>query len=281
MLCDSHTHLNDGRFDDDRDAVIERAKAAGVSLIINPGADFESSQKAVALSERYDILYAAVGIHPHDAKATLEPDWSWAALEALTEGKKVVAIGEIGLDYYYDFSPRDVQKTVFRTQLRMAKALGLPVIIHDRDAHQDVLDILVEEQAFEVGVLMHCFAGSAELARQYVAKGAYLSLGGPITYKNARKSHEVIEAVSLDRLMIETDAPYLTPVPYRGKRNESAYVHYVCEKMAELKGVSYEAVAEATKNNALRFFKIDQYPLAKTELAKTASTGEEHAPDPA
>lgn len=256
MLFDSHTHLDDERFDQDRDEVVARAQAAGVDYIVNPGADLKSSERAVALARRYPIIYAAVGIHPHDAKATLEPDWSWKAIEQLATEAKVVAIGEIGLDYYYDFSPRDIQKTVFRHQLGLAKAMGLPVIIHDRDAHQDVFDILSQEGAFETGVLMHCFAGSAELARQYVAKGAYLSLGGPITYKNARKSHEVIAAVGLEHLMIETDAPYLTPVPFRGKRNESAYVHYVCEQMAALKGLSYETVATATKENAQKFFRI-------------------------
>lgn len=258
MLFDSHTHLDDTRFDDDRDAVVVRAKAAGIHYIVNPGADMASSERAVALAQKYDIIYAAVGIHPHDAKVIEEADWSWESLEALAGAPKVVAIGEIGLDYYYDFSPRDLQKKAFRDQLRMAKKLALPVIIHDRDAHQDVFEILSEEKAFETGVLMHCFAGSAELAHQYVRKGAYISLGGPITYKNARKSHEVIEAIDLAHLMIETDAPYLTPVPFRGKRNESSYVHYVCEKMAQLKGLSYEAVAEATAQNALSFFKIGE-----------------------
>ncbi len=258
MLFDSHTHLDGERFDEDRDAVIARAKEAGVSWIINPGADMESSIRAVAMAAKYDIIYAAVGIHPHDAKSTQGSDWSWAKLEALAKAPKVVAIGEIGLDYYYDFSPRDVQKEVFKYQIGLAKALKMPIIVHDRDAHQDVFDILSETNAFENGVLMHCFSGSAELAKQYVARGAYISLGGPITYKNARKSHEVIEAITLDRLMIETDAPYLTPMPFRGKRNESAYVHYVCEKMAALKGVSYNQVATATANNALRFFKIDE-----------------------
>lgn len=256
MLFDSHTHLDDMRFDEDRDLVVARAKAAGVSWIVNPGADLASSQRAVQLAKTYDIIYAAVGVHPHDAKCILEPNWSWKDIEALVSQEKVVAIGEIGLDYYYDFSPRETQQQVFRYQIQLARTFKLPIVVHDRDAHQDVFNILVEEEAFELGVLMHCFSGSAELARQYVAKGAFISLGGPITYKNARKSHEVIEAIDLDHLMIETDAPYLTPVPFRGKRNESSYVHYVCEQMAALKAVTYEEVALKTTQNAKVFFGI-------------------------
>lgn len=254
MLFDSHTHLDDRRFDDDRDQVIKRALERGVELMMNPGADLASSKRAVELAKKYDMIYAAVGVHPHDAKDV--DQMVLEMIEQLAKEDKVKAIGEIGLDYHYDNSPRDIQKQVFIEQIRMAQTLGLPIIIHDREANQDVLDILKKEQAFETGVLMHCFSGSAELAKQYVKLGAYLSIAGPLTYKNARKSHEVVEAVPLDRLMIETDAPYLTPMPFRGRRNEPAYVHFVCEEMAKLKGVTYEEVAAATKENAKRFFKI-------------------------
>ncbi len=254
MLFDSHAHLDDERFDQDRDAMMQRALDQGVDYIMNPGADLPSSYRAVALAQKYPHVYAAVGIHPHDAKSADQEAWS--AILSLAKDPKVKAIGEIGLDYYYDFSPRETQKQVFRHQIRMAKDLGMPIIVHDRDAHQDIFDILCEEEAFSTGVLMHCFSGSAELAKQYIAKGAYLSLAGPLTFKNARKSHEVVEFVPLDRLMIETDSPYLTPMPFRGKRNESAYVHYVCAEMARLKGLSYEAVAAQTKANALKFFNI-------------------------
>jgi TatD DNase family protein len=254
MLFDSHTHLDDSRFDEDREQVIKRALERGVEFMMNPGADLASSQRAVKLAKKYEMIYAAVGIHPHDAKdvdqMTLE------LIEQLAKEDKVKAIGEIGLDYHYDNSPREIQKQVFIEQIRMAQTLGLPIIIHDRDANQDVLDILKMEEAFENGVLMHCFSGSAELARQYVKLGAYLSIAGPLTYKNARKSHEVVMEVPLDRLMIETDAPYLTPMPFRGKRNEPAYVHFVCEEMAKLKGLTYEEVATQTKANAKKFFKI-------------------------
>jgi len=255
MLFDSHAHLDSIKFDGDRDIVIKRAHESGVSLIMNPGADYESSVNAVELSEKYDFIYAAVGVHPHDAKSL--DDMMLGLIKAMARKKKVKAIGEIGLDYHYDFSPRDVQKYWFRKQLQLAKELKMPVIIHDREANQDVMDILKEENAFETGVLLHCYSGSAELARQYIKLGAYLSIAGPVTFKNARKLVEVVETVPLDRLMIETDSPYLTPHPYRGKRNESTYVKYVCEKIAEIKGVGYEEVANQTMKNAKKYFNID------------------------
>jgi len=254
MLFDSHAHLDASRFDKDRDQVIKRAKEAGISYIMNPGADYESSMRAVELAEANDFIYAAVGVHPHEAK-TLD-DMMLSLLKAMARKPKVKAIGEIGLDYHYDFSPRDEQRYWFEKQLLMAKSLKMPVIIHDREANQDVYDILCETNAFETGVLMHCYSGSGELAKAYVKKGAYISIAGPITFKNVRKGIEVVESVPLDRLMIETDAPYLTPEPYRGKRNESAYVAYVAKKIAEIKGCSYEEVASATMSNAKKFFDI-------------------------
>ncbi len=255
MLFDSHAHLDAERFDEDRDAVIERAQEAGVELIMNPGADFESSKRAVELSKKHDIIYAAVGIHPHDVKDMNEE--MLEAIKVMAEEKKVMAIGEIGLDYYYDYSPRDIQKKWFVEQIRLAKSMGLPIIVHDRDANQDVMDILKSESAFETGVLMHCYSGSAELASQYVKLGAMLSIAGPVTFKNARKTVEVVQTVPLERLLIETDSPYLTPVPYRGKRNESSYVKHVAEKIAEIKGLDYEVVAEQTLINAKRYFSIE------------------------
>lgn len=256
MLFDSHAHLDSERFEGERDAIIERAKAAGLSLIMNPGADYESSVKAVELSEKYDMVYAAVGIHPHDASSMDEMMLS--LLKALARKKKVMAIGEIGLDYHYDYSPRDVQQKVFIDQIRLAKSLKLPIIIHDREANDDMMRILKEETAFETGVVMHCFSGSAELARQYVKLGAYISIAGPLTFKNNRKTIEVVEVVPLDRLFVETDSPFLTPVPFRGKRNEPAYVEHVADKIAEIKGLTYREVVEATKTNACRFFGINE-----------------------
>jgi len=254
MLFDSHSHIDSKKFDKDRDLVIARAKNNDVSFVMNPGADYESSVAAVALAEKHDFIYAAVGVHPHDA-LTMD-DMMLSLLKSMARKPKVKAIGEIGLDYYYDHSPRDVQQYWFREQLRMAKSLKMPVIIHDRDANNDVLSILKEEGSFETGVLMHCFSGSKELARQYVKLGAYISIAGPVTFKNARKSVEVVEEVPLDRLMIETDAPYLTPMPFRGKRNEPMYVRHVAEKIAEIKNVSFEDVAAITMNNAKKYFGI-------------------------
>lgn len=254
MLFDSHAHLNDRKFDNDRDAVIKRAYESGVTMIMNPGADYESSVDAVKLAETYDFMYAAVGIHPHDAD-TMD-DMMLSLIKAMARKEKVKAIGEIGLDYHYDFSPRETQKKWFRQQVKLAIKLNLPVIIHDREANDDVMRILKEEDAFKTGVLMHCFSGSAELARQYIKLGAYISIAGPVTFKNSRKLNEVVEMIPLNRLMIETDSPYLTPVPFRGKRNESMHVRYVAEKIAEIKNITFEEVAQATMENAKKYFGI-------------------------
>lgn len=254
MYFDSHAHLDGERFDEDRDLVLERAKAGGIDFIMNPGADFDSSVRATELAQKYDMVYAAVGIHPHDASSLDEHMLSM--IEMLSKKPKVKAIGEIGLDFHYDYSPRDVQRHWFREQLRLAKRLNMPVIIHDREANQETFDTLSEEKAFETGVLMHCYSGSAELAKEYVKKGAYISIAGPVTFKNSRKLLEVVSAVPLERLMIETDSPYMTPEPFRGKRNESLYVAYVCEKIAQIKQIELREAAEATTANAKRFFNI-------------------------
>lgn len=256
MLFDSHAHLDATQFDHDRELVIKRAKFNGVSFILNPGADYESSVKAVELAKMHDFIYAAVGVHPHDAESM---DTSvLEALEILAKDSKVKAIGEIGLDFYRDLSPRDIQEKWFREQIRLARRLDLPIIIHDRDANDEVLRVLKEEKAFDTGVLMHCYSGSRELAMQYVKLGAMISIAGPITYKNARKTLEVVESVPLNHLLVETDAPYLSPEPMRGKRNEPMHVKYTCQKMAVIKGISYEDMAKTTLENAIRFFKINE-----------------------
>lgn len=254
MLFDSHAHLDDLKFDQDREQVLKNAIDGGVGYILNPGADLESSVRATELANKHDIVYGAVGVHPHEVKdmdeITLE------LLRGLTKKPKVVAIGEIGLDFYYDHSPRDLQREWFRRQIRLAKDVSLPIIIHDRDANDEVMKILKEEKAFDTGVVLHCYSGSAELARQYVKLGAYLSIAGPVTFKNARKTVEVVESIPLKYLLVETDSPYLAPVPYRGKRNEMAHVKQVAEKIAEIKGVSLEEVAFETTQNAKKFFNI-------------------------
>jgi TatD DNase family protein len=256
MLFDSHAHIDAKRFDEDRDEVIQRAKANGVHFIMNPGVDLESSKKAIELAEKYEGIYAAVGYHPHEAK--LMDDTMLELLKSLAKHEKVRAIGEIGLDHHYDHSPRKVQKEWFIKQVRLAKSLNLPVIIHDREANADTLKILKNEKAFESGVLMHCYSGSKEMAEQYIALGAYISLAGPVTFKNAKTPKAVAEFVPLDRILIETDSPYLTPEPNRGKRNESAYVEYICNQIAQLKGISFDKVAEATTANAKKLFMIEE-----------------------
>lgn len=255
MLFDSHAHVNDKRYEDDQHEMIMRAFESGVELIMLPGASLESSLSGVELSKKYDFIYSAVGIHPHDTKNMDE--MILEMIKGLAKNLKVKAIGEIGLDYYYDFSPRDVQKKWFEEQLLLAKKLKLPVIIHDRDAHQDVMDILTKVDAFETGVVMHCYSGSKELALEYVKKGAYISFAGPVTFKNARKAKEAAAVVPLDRLLIETDSPYLTPDPFRGKRNEPEYVKFVAMAIAGIRGISFDEVANITYDNAKRIFRIE------------------------
>jgi len=206
------------------------------------------------LIEQYDFIYGAVGWHPNDAHTMSQEDLEW--IEELTRHPKIVAIGEIGLDYYWDYAPKDIQQEVFRKQIRLAKKVNLPIIIHNRDAHQDVLSILEEEGANEIGGIMHSFSGSTEMALQCIDMGFYISFSGPITFKNAKKPKEVAAKIPLDRILVETDAPYLTPEPNRGKRNESAYVRFVAEKIAELRDMNVEEIEQITTENAKRVLKF-------------------------
>lgn len=256
MLFDTHTHLNDKAFAEDREQVIQRAQEEGVSLLVNVGFNRETIPPTLKLAETYDFVYAAVGWHPHDANDLTDDDLAWLEELALTH-PKVVAIGEMGLDYYWDNSPRDVQKDVFRRQIALAKRVQKPIIIHDRDAHRDVVDILKEEGADAVGGIMHCFGGSIEIAKECLELGFYISFGGPLTFKNAKKPKEVAAQIPLDRLLIETDSPYLTPHPFRGKRNESSYVKLVAQSLAELKGLTFEEICQITLENGKRVFQLD------------------------
>lgn len=255
MLFDTHVHLNADQFENDVDEVIRRAKEAGVNYMVVVGFDEKTIKKAMALVENYDGLYAAVGWHPVDAVDMTEEHLQW--LEELAAHPKVVALGEMGLDYHWDKSPKDVQKEVFRKQIQLAKKVNLPIIIHNREASGDVVQILKEEGAAEVGGIMHCFSGSTEIAKQCLEMNFYISLGGPVTFKNAKKPQEVAKAVPLDRLLVETDCPYLAPHPHRGKRNEPAYVKFVAEKIAELKEISFEELAKVTTENAKKLFRIE------------------------
>jgi TatD DNase family protein len=254
MLTDTHTHLNAAQFDEDRDEVIQRALDAGVTRIVNVGFNRETIPTSIELAERYDFIYSTVGWHPQDAIDMRPGDLEW--IEELCKHEKVVAIGEIGLDYYWDTSPKDVQHTVFREQIRLARKLGMPIVIHNRDAHHDILEILKEEKAAEVGGIMHCFSGSWETAKQCLDMNFYISFGGPVTFKNAKQPKEVLARVPLNKLLIETDAPYLTPHPYRGKRNETSYVRLVAETAAEILGISLEELANVTTQNAVRLLQL-------------------------
>lgn len=251
MLIDTHAHLDSPKFDNDRDDVISRALEAGIDTIVNIGFNRETIPSTMALAEKYPFIYAVVGWHPTDAvDMKLEEDLAW--IEKLCSHPKVVAIGEIGLDYYWDTSPKEIQHIVFREQIRLAKRLNKPIVIHNRDAHEDVVRLLQEEKAEDVGGIMHCYSGSWEIAKKCLDMNFYISFGGPVTFKNARVPKEVMERVPLDRLLLETDAPYLTPHPYRGQRNESAYVRLIAEVAAEIKGVSLEDIAKITSDNGRR-----------------------------
>lgn len=254
MLTDTHTHLNVEAFQDDQDEVIARAREAGVTRIVNVGFNRETIPSSIALAERYDFIYSTVGWHPVDAVHMQEGDLEW--IEQLASHEKVVAIGEIGLDYHWDESPKEVQHEVFREQIRLARRVKLPIVIHNREAHQDVLRILKEEKAEEVGGIMHCFSGSWEVAQECLDMNFYISFGGPVTFKNAKQPKEVLKQVPLDRLLIETDAPFLTPHPFRGKRNETSYVKLVAEQAAELKQMPYEELARVTTENAKNLLNI-------------------------
>lgn len=257
MFFDSHTHLDDAKFDQDRLEVINRARNEyGVTRMLNIGYNRETIRTSLALAEEVDFIYSAVGWHPHDAADFTEDDLKW--IESLCNHPKVVALGEMGLDYYWDNSPRKVQQEVFRQQIRLARKVNMPIVIHDRDAHADVLRILQEEKADEVGGVMHCFGGDKEMAAACLEMGFMIGLGGPVTFKNGHLAREIAMMVPLDRLLIETDAPYLAPHPYRGKRNESGYVRLVAEKIAELRGISLETLARQTTKNACHLFGLEE-----------------------
>lgn len=254
MLFDTHAHLNDKQFNDDLLEVLERSEQAGVENIVVVGFDRPTITRAMELVDQYKHIYASIGWHPVDAIDMTEEDLQW--IEELSEHPKVVALGEMGLDYYWDKSPKDVQKEVFKKQIRLAKRVKLPIIIHNREATADIVEILKDEGAGEVGGIMHCFSGSVEVAQECLDMNFYISLGGPVTFKNAKKPKEVAKAVPLEKLLIETDCPYLAPHPYRGKRNEPSYVKLVAEQIAELKELSYEEVARQTTLNAKKLFGI-------------------------
>ncbi|QSX04764.1 TatD family hydrolase [Sedimentibacter sp. zth1] len=255
MLIDSHAHLDDEKFDEDRDELINLLKQNGVELVLNPGCDVKTSERSIQLSEKYDMIYAAVGTHPEDADKMDEETLELYKKYALN--KKVLAIGEIGLDYYYDNSPREYQRKWFREQVKLAKQLDMPYIVHDRDAHEDVFNIMKEEHYSGARGILHCYSGNIELAKEFIKMGFLISLGGPVTFKNSKVSKKVAFEIPLEHLLIETDSPYLAPEPFRGKRNQPALVKYVAEEIAKIKGVSYDEVVNKTNSNFKRLFKIN------------------------
>ena len=251
-LFDTHCHLDDERFNEDREQLIQALPEQGLVYCVTVGSDLDSSERSIALAGRYSHVYAAAGVHPHEASKA--PEDYLDRLRSMLGKRKAVALGEIGLDYYYDFSPRDLQKRILSQQLDLAYELNLPVILHVRDAHGDMMDLLrARGEKLPRGVL-HCFSGSAESAAEYVKLGFYISFAGPVTFKNADKLLLAAQSVPEDRILIETDSPYLAPVPMRGKRNDPSLVRYVCTKMAELRGIEEEEMSELTLRNALRFF---------------------------
>ena len=252
MYFDSHAHYDDERFDEDRETLIESLKEKGVDFVVNAAADMKSCHTSLQLAEKYPFIYSSVGVHPHDVKDLTETDIE--EMRELAKHKKVVAIGEIGLDYYYDNSPREEQRIWFKRQLQLAKELNLPVIIHSREASQETFDIIMESGVKE-GVI-HCFSGSYELAKEYVKKGFYIGVGGSLTFKNAKKTVKVVEGIGLEHIVIETDCPYLTPVPHRGERNDSSYLKFVVQKIAQIKGISEAEVKMVSSQNAKKLFRI-------------------------
>lgn len=252
-IFDTHAHYDDSRFDEDRDELISSLSEKGVSHIVNCGCDLKSSLSTVALAEKHDFIYAAVGVHAHEAEEATEEDLK--EIEKLYNNKKVVAVGEIGLDYHYDFSPRERQLDVFERQLIIANKLDLPVIVHDREAHEDTMNLL---KKYKPKGVVHCFSGSAEMAKEIVKLGMYIGIGGTVTFKNAKKPVEVVEYLPLDRLILETDAPYMTPVPFRGQRCDSAHIAYTAEKIAEIKGIDVQELIDICNANARRLFKIEE-----------------------
>jgi TatD DNase family protein len=255
IVIDSHAHLDDEAFDLDREEVIDRLKSDGIDIVINNSSDLLSSKNSVELAKKYENIYACIGVHPHDAKTYT--DEVERELIELSKNEKVVAIGEIGLDYYYDNSPREIQREVFKKQIELASKLGKNIVIHSRDASQETFDILKEaHEKYDFTALIHCYSQSVEMLEEYLKLGDYIALGGAVTFKNAKTPKEVAEVVDLDRLLLETDCPYMTPVPHRGKRNEPKYVKLVAEYIADLRNITVEELVRHTDENTKRFFGI-------------------------
>lgn len=256
MIFETHAHYDDEAFDGDREELLASMAENGVARIVNVGASIRGVEDTVKLAEQYPFICGAVGVHPDEVGELNEERMAW--LRELTGREKIVAVGEIGLDYYWDKEDHEVQKKWFVRQLALAKETGLPVVIHSREAAKDTFDIMKSEHAGTTGGVIHCFSNSKEMARDYLNLGYYIGIGGVVTFKNARVMKEVAEYVPLDRILIETDCPYLAPTPFRGKRNSSLYLPYVIEEIARLKGISAETVEQVTYENAMRMYRLEK-----------------------
>lgn len=252
-LIDTHSHIDMADFEN-LDETVSNAKNAGVQKIIIPSVDRTSFENVIRISEKYDDIYCALGIHPTEAQHAKDEDFE--KILELSNNKKVVGVGECGLDYYWDKTFINEQKAVFFKQIEIAKKLKKALIVHDREAHKGTFDLITQNVKDEIPIIMHCFSGSYEFAKECIKNGFYIALGGVVTFKNAKKAHEIAKNIPLEYLLLETDAPYLTPVPYRGKRNEPAYVKFVAEEIANIRGISFDEVAETTTQNARRVFGI-------------------------
>lgn len=254
MIFETHAHYDDEAFDKDRDALLCGMRENGIGTIVNVGASLKSTAESIRLAQRYPFVYAAAGVHPSETGELNDGHFAWLKEQCMHE--KVVAVGEIGLDYYWDEPSRDIQKLWFQRQLALAKEVNKPVIIHSRDAAKDTFDIMTSENAAATGGVIHCFSYSPEMALDYVKMGFYIGIGGVVTFKNAKKMTEVVEAVPLESILLETDSPYLAPQPYRGQRNSSLNLVYVAQKIAEIKGISYDEVVEVTEHNAKKMYRL-------------------------
>jgi len=256
-IFDTHAHYNDDAFDEDRESLLVQLPALGVSPVVNIGSDLPACRDTIALTEKYDYIYGALGIHPTDCGELTEEDVLWIGREAAAR-EKIVAIGEIGLDYYWPDVDRETQKKWFLRQMDLAREVQLPIVVHSREAAQDTYELMGEARAEEIGGVVHCFSYSPEMALRFVKMGFYIGIGGVLTFQNARKLREVAEAVPLEKIVLETDCPYLAPKPHRGKRNNSSYLRYVVPVLAEIKGVSPEEIVQVTRKNGFTMYRMEE-----------------------
>lgn len=254
MIFETHAHYDDSAFDEDRDTLLSSMTDSGIGTIVNVGASLKSTKSSIELAEKYPFIYAAAGVHPNETVELNEENFEWLKKQCLN--KKVAAVGEIGLDYYWDEPSHEIQRFWFERQLELAREIEKPVIIHSRDAAKDTYDILVSHDAGQIGGVIHCYSYSLDLALSYVKMGLYIGVGGVVTFKNGKKMKEVVEAVPIERILLETDSPYLAPEPNRGKRNSSLNIPYIAQKVAEIKGISYDEVVEITATNARQMYRI-------------------------